>query len=185
VEPGRAEEVFRGRIFSVERLSVPGASHPYEVVRHPGSAAVLPITPAGDAILVEQLRPPIGGPLVEIPAGLLDVAGEDPLTCAARELFEETGYRHQTIEFLGGCFLSAGLSDEYSHLFVARTLAEAEGEPEEDIAVLIRPLHELVRSARAGRIRDAKTALTVLLADARGWGSASSAGSRGPVGSLE
>jgi ADP-ribose pyrophosphatase len=170
-------EVFRGRIFTVERVSVPGAEHPYEVVRHPGSAGVLPITADGDALLIEQPRPAIGGPLREIPAGILDVESEDPLSCAARELLEETGYRHETIEFLGGCYPSAGFADEYIHLFLATTRSEREREPEAGIELVRVPFTDLVRSARAGRIRDAKTALAALLADGRrpeGWG--------GPVG---
>ena len=77
--------------------------------------------------------------LTEIPAGLLDVEGEDALTCAGRELFEETGYRHTAIEFLGGYYASAGFTDEYVHVFWARTPAHPEGEPEEGIEVITRP----------------------------------------------
>ena len=69
---------------------------------------------------MKQFRPPVRQTLTEIPAGLLDVDGEDALTCAARELFEETGYRHREIEFLGGYYASAGFTDEYVHLFWAR-----------------------------------------------------------------
>jgi ADP-ribose pyrophosphatase len=172
-----SQDVFRGRIFSVERVVVPGAEHAYEVVHHPGSAAVLPITADGEAILVEQQRPAIGGPLREIPAGILDVESEDPLSCAARELLEETGYRHETIEFLGGCYPSAGFSDEYVHLFLATTRPDREREPEAGIELVRMPFIDLVRSARTGRIRDAKTALAVLLADVR-----RPQGSDGPVG---
>ena len=164
VEPAR--EVFAGRFIRVEVFPRPGGDH--EVVRHSGAAAVLAITPEGDALLVRQLRPAIGQTLVEIPAGVLDRPDEDALSCAARELLEETGYRHETIEFLGGYFSSAGFTDEYVHLFVATTVAEPEGEPEEGIEVIRRPLRELVAAARAGRVRDAKTALALLLADARG-----------------
>jgi 8-oxo-dGTP pyrophosphatase MutT (NUDIX family) len=63
------------------------------------------------------------------------VAGEDALTCAGRELFEETGYRHVEIEFLGGYYASAGFCDEYVHVFWARTTAEPEGRPESGIEV--------------------------------------------------
>jgi ADP-ribose pyrophosphatase len=167
---GESREVYRGRIFSVEQL--PGSDPPYEVVRHLGSAAVLPVTSEGEALLVEQQRPAIGGPLREIPAGILDVEAEDPLSCAARELHEETGYRHETIEFLGGCYPSPGFTDEYIHLFLARTRPEREREPEPGITLVRVPFLDLVRSARGGRVRDAKTALAALLADARhprGW----------------
>jgi len=103
----------------------------------------------------------------QIPAGLLDVHGEDALTCAARELFEETGYRHTSLEFVGGIYTSAGFTDEYIHLFLARTEAEPVGTPETGIELLRKPFEEMVGAARAGRVRDAKTAVALLLAAAR------------------
>ena len=105
--------------------------------------------------------------VTEIPAGLLDVEGEDAHTCAARELYEETGFRHTSLEFLAGFHPSAGHSAEFVHLFVALTRPEPEGEPEEGIELVRRPFADMVAEARAGRIEDAKTALALLLADAR------------------
>jgi ADP-ribose diphosphatase len=128
---------------------------------------VLPVLPTGEVLLVRQFRPAVRDELTEIPAGILDVHGEDALTCAARELFEETGYRHRTIEFLGGSFASAGFTDEYVHLFVARAAGEPEAPPEEGIALVRVPFERMVSAARAGRVRDAKTALALLLADGR------------------
>jgi ADP-ribose pyrophosphatase len=177
VEPVPTREAYRGRIIRVEVQSRPGGD--YDIVRHPGAAAVLALTPEGDVLLVRQLRPAIGQMLVEIPAGLLDRPEEDALTCAARELLEETGYRHRTIEFLGGCFSSAGFSDEYVHLFLATTDAEPEAPPEDGIEVLREPLEKMVAAARAGRIRDVKTALALLLADARGVGRGADGAGRG------
>ena len=168
MEPLPTREAYSGRIIRVVVLSRPEGD--YDVVRHPGAAAVLALTPDGEVLLVRQLRPAIGQLLVEIPAGLLDERDEDALSCAARELLEETGYRHRTIEFLGGYFSSAGFTDEYVHLFVATTAQEPEAAPEEGIELLRRPLPEMVASARAGRVRDVKTALALLLADARGVG---------------
>jgi ADP-ribose pyrophosphatase len=165
VEPGAAREAFRGRLIRVEVES--WAGHDFEVARHPGAAAVLPLMPGGDVLLVRQFRPAIRQAIVEIPAGILDVVGEDPVTCAARELFEETGYRHTSIEFLGGIYTSAGFADEYIHLFVARTTAQPERTPEGGIELLRKPFDEMVRAAMAGRVRDAKTGLALLLAAAR------------------
>ena len=165
-EPTSVRRAFAGHFLSVDLEDWPGIGA-YEVVRHPGAAAVLPITPGGDVILVRQFRPPARQVLTEIPAGLLDVAGEDAITCAARELFEETGYRHETIEFLGGCYPSAGSTDEYIHLFRARTADAPEGEPELGIELAREPLDRMVAAARTGRVRDAKTALALLLAAER------------------
>jgi ADP-ribose pyrophosphatase len=136
----------------------------YEVVRRPDAAAVLAVTPEGDALLVRQFRPAVRQVLTEVPAGLLDVEGEDALTCAARELFEETGFRHTAIEFVGGFYTSAGFTDEYVHLFRAATAAESEGTPEAGIELIRRPLGEMVAAARAGKVRDAKSALALILA---------------------
>jgi ADP-ribose pyrophosphatase len=169
-EPESVNVVFTGPVFSVARERWAGADHPYDVTRHLGAAAVLPVTPSGDVLLVRQFRPAIRQELVEIPAGLLDVDGEDAVTCAARELFEETGFAHRTIEFLGGIYTAAGFSDEYVHLFWARTQAEQSSEPEAGITLLRKPFGEIVLAAKAGRIRDAKTAIAICLAEARGVG---------------
>lgn len=165
MEPQSVHEVFRGKIIRLDVESWPSGE--YETVHHLGAAAVLPITPAGDVLLVRQFRPAIRQSLTEIPAGLLDRADEDPLTCAARELFEETGYRHTSIEFLGGYYASAGFTDEYVHLFLARTEPEPSAGPEEGIELVREPFHRMVRAAQAGRVRDVKTALALLLAAGR------------------
>ena len=99
--PGRAASRSRGRSSGSTSRTGPasgrGTSCPST-----GAAAVLPLTARRPgAVLVKQFRPAVRQVLTEIPAGLLDVEGEDALTCAARELFEETGYRHTAIEFLG------------------------------------------------------------------------------------
>lgn len=165
-EPTSSDRAFDGRYLAVDVEDWPGIGR-YEVVRRPGAAAVLPVTVTGDVLLVRQFRPPVRDALVEVPAGLLDVEGEDALSCAARELREETGYTHETIEFLGGCYASAGLTDEYVHLFWARTSPEPVSEPEPGIELVRRPFAAMVAAARAGRVRDAKTALALLMAAGR------------------
>ena len=139
----------------------------WEVVRPKDAAAVLPLTPEDDVLLVEQFRAGARRSIEEIPAGLLDLDGEDPATCAARELLEETGFRHVSLEPLAVVHTSPGSSSELVHLFVAQTRAEPEREPEEGIAIVRRRFADAVAEARAGRIADAKTALALLLADAR------------------
>jgi 8-oxo-dGTP pyrophosphatase MutT (NUDIX family) len=165
-EPGGTRPLFEGRWVRVdeEEGADVGAG---EVVRTPDAAGVLPITPEGDALLVRQFRPPVRHVVTEIPAGLLDVEGEDAQTCAARELYEETGFRHASLEFLAGFHPSAGHSAEFVHLFLARTRSEPEGRPEEGIELIRVPFSEMLADARAGRLEDVKTALAVLLADAR------------------
>ncbi len=158
--------MFRGRWVRVDEEEWPGIGA-WEVVRTPDAACVLPITPDGDVLLVRQFRPPVRHVVTEIPAGLLDVEGEDAQSCAARELFEETGFRHASLEHLAGFHPSVGHSAEFVHLYLARTRSGPEGEPEEGIELVRRPFDEMVAEARAGRIEDAKTALALLLAAAR------------------
>ena len=165
-EPTASRTAFQGAVIRLDVEEWPGHP-PYEVVHHLGAAAVLPLLPSDDVLLVKQFRPAVRQTLTEIPAGLLDKNGEDALTCAARELFEETGHRHREIEFLGGYFASAGFTDEYVHLFLARTETEPEGEVEAGIEVIRMPFGQMVDAARAGKVRDAKTALALLLAAGR------------------
>ena len=165
-EPTRSTLLFRGRWVRVDEEEWPGIGT-WEVFRPEDAAAVLPVTPDGDVVLVRQFRAGARRPIEEIPAGLLDVEGEDPATCAARELFEETGFRPASLEPLGAIHTSPGSSSELVHLFWARTGAGPEREPEEGIEVVRRPFADAVAEARAGRIDDAKTALALLLADAR------------------
>jgi ADP-ribose pyrophosphatase len=165
-EPAASRSAFEGNVLRLEIEDWPGHP-PYEVVHHPGAAAVLPFLPSNEVLLVKQFRPAVRQTLTEIPAGLLDVEGEDALTCASRELFEETGYRNRAIEFLGGYYASPGFTDEYVHLFWARTDVEPEGEPEVGIEVIRMPFAQMVDAARAGKVRDVKTALALLLAAER------------------
>lgn len=161
-EPTSAREVWAGRYLRVTVEDWPSGE--YEIVRLHDAVAVVPVTPGGDVLLVRQFRPPVRESLLEVPAGLLDVDGEDALTCAARELFEETGYRHREIGFMGGVFLSPGFADEYMHLFWATTEAAPEAAPEEGIELVRMPLDRAVAAAQAGRVRNVSTALALLLA---------------------
>jgi ADP-ribose pyrophosphatase len=165
-EPAGSRALFEGRWVRVDEEEWPGIGA-WEVVRTSDAAAVLPITPEGEALLVRQFRPPVRHIVTEIPAGLLDVEGEDPKSCAARELFEETGFRHASLEFLTGFHPSAGHTAEFVHVFLARTRPEPEGEPEEGIELVRTPFEEMLAEARGGRVEDVKTALAVLLAAAR------------------
>jgi ADP-ribose pyrophosphatase len=140
------------------------------VVHKHDAVGVAALTADRDVLLVRQFRPPVRDSLLEIPAGLLDVDGEDALTCATRELFEETGFRHTSIEFMGGCYLSPGFTDEYVHLFRAETSSEPETEPEAGIELIRMPFERAVAAARDGKVRNASTALALLMAAARAPG---------------
>jgi ADP-ribose pyrophosphatase len=165
-EPRAARPAYRGSFVGVDVEEWPGLS-PWEVVRLHDASAVLPLLPDDRVLLVRQFRPAVRQVMTEIPAGILDVDGEDALTAAVRELYEETGYRHREIEFLGGYYASAGSTDQYVHLFWARTEAEPEGSVEPGIEVTTEPFDRMVHAARSGRVRDAMTALALLMAAGR------------------
>ncbi|MBN2268656.1 MAG: NUDIX hydrolase [Acholeplasmataceae bacterium] len=88
------------------------------VLRHPGGAAVLPITKDQKILLIKQFRYPINQELIEIPAGKLD-PNESSLVCAMRELEEETSYISNHFEFLMSIHPCVGYSDEVIDLFIA------------------------------------------------------------------
>lgn len=171
--PGRRlarRDVFRGRIVevSVDRVRMPdGREVDMELVRHPGSAAVLPIAeaPGGgeEVLLLRQYRYATGAWLLEIPAGKLD-PGESAEDCARRELVEETGWAAGEIEPLGEVWPSPGILAERISLFAARGLTPAAQDLEagELLTVERLPLEEAIARAAAGEIDDAKTVCALL-----------------------
>jgi 8-oxo-dGDP phosphatase len=165
-EPAHSRVLFAGRYLSVVSETWPGIGE-WEVLRKYSAVAIVPLTPGDDVVLVRQFRVPIRQELLEVPAGLLDVDGEDALACAERELIEETGFRPRRTAFLGGLYMSPGTTDEYLHFFVTSVDDPASAAPEEGIEVVRRPFAETVAAARAGRVRDAMTTIALLLAAER------------------
>jgi ADP-ribose pyrophosphatase len=160
--PPGAQDVFRGRLVSVEVWP----ERYREIVRHPGSCAAVALD-GTDVLMVRQLRDAVGERLLEIPAGTRDVEGEDAGACAAREVREETGRPVAHIEALGWVYASPGFLDERVDLFLA-DLAPGEGKPpEEGIEVVRLSFEEAVRMATSGEIRDAKSVVGILLTAAR------------------
>ena len=164
---------YRGGFFSVvvDRIRLPGGrTAKREIVRHPGAAAVVPLQD-GAVLLVRQNRHAVGTDVLEIPAGKLDVPGEDPAACARRELEEETGYRARVLEPMGAFYSSPGFTDERYHLFLATGLERTGPPPDHDdgepIATEWLSLDDAVEAVGNGGIVDAKTALGILLAELR------------------
>lgn len=159
------EYVFRGRLISVRVEETERGLR--EIVEHPGAVAILAVNEKGEVLLVRQHRCGAGRDLWEIPAGTLE-PGEDPLRCAQRELWEETGLRAKKWRKLGIFYTSPGILNELMHLFLAE---ELEGEPspqvEGEIAeVMFRHPVEVLEGISRGEAGDGKTlaAFSFLLA---------------------
>jgi ADP-ribose pyrophosphatase len=101
------------------------AGHPIErfIVRHQGSAIVMPVNAGGEILLARQFRLPANAYLWEIPAGRID-PGETPLAAAKRELIEETGLRAKRWKRLFSLYMSPGFLDEKMHIFLATGLTQ-------------------------------------------------------------
>jgi ADP-ribose pyrophosphatase len=160
------ETVFAGRVLdvAVEKHEMPdGRQASFEIIRHPGGAAALPVLPDGRVLLIRQFRPAIGEMIYEIPAGRLE-PGESAEDCAGRELIEEVGYSAAQLLPLGGLWSTIGFCDEYIHLFLARdlTLEEQDLEPDEIIDLCPMTLAEAVEKVHNGEILDGKTQLALL-----------------------
>ena len=163
-----SEDIFDGHLLHVKRDNVRlpnGKTAVREWIAHPGASAVIPLLPDGRVILVRQYRYPMQQITVEIPAGKLDVPGEDPLDCARRELKEETGYAAGRYEKLTTIATTVGFSDECIHLYAAEDLTPGEQCPDEDefIHLVKLPLEEAYAMVRDGRIMDAKSVAAILM----------------------
>ncbi|MEU3298645.1 MULTISPECIES: NUDIX hydrolase [unclassified Streptomyces] len=154
---------FRGNKTSVrtDDVVMPDGSvarRDYQV--HPGSVAVLALDESGRVLVLRQYRHPVRQKLWEIPAGLLDVPGENPLTAAQRELYEEAHVKAVDWRVLTDVYTTPGGCDEAVRIFLARDLSEAEGErfqvseEEADMELARVPLEDLVRGVLAGELHN-------------------------------
>ena len=155
------KHIYRGRVITVniDTVTLPnGMTVDLEMVRHPGAAAIVPLTDGGSVILVKQFRHAAGGFIYEIPAGKLH-PGEDPKACAARELEEEVGYRAGKLELMSSIFTAPGFTDEVIHIYKATDLVRGQQRLDRDevLEVLEVSLTEAIGMIEAGTIRDAKT----------------------------
>ncbi|NLU76411.1 NUDIX hydrolase [Streptomyces sp. HNM0575] len=127
---------------------------------HPGSVAVLALDEDDRVLVLSQYRHPVREKLWEIPAGLLDVPGENPLRAAQRELYEEAHVKAGDWRVLADVYTTPGGSDEAVRVFLARDVAAAEGErfevseEEADMELARVPVADLVRGVLAGELHN-------------------------------
>jgi 8-oxo-dGDP phosphatase len=166
----RSEVVYEGAVWRVRRdvIDYPSGEITRDYVDHPGAACVVALDDDNNVVLLSQYRHPVGLRNVEIPAGLLDIPGEDPLVCAKRELAEEAGLKATRWEHLMTLNVSPGGSNEIIHIYLAEGLSDAESDfvktgEEVDMSVHRVPLVDAIEACFAGRITN-NIAVTALLA---------------------
>jgi len=161
------ELIFDGIIAKAHKVGVrmpDGRVVQRDFIHYPGAAVVLPILDDGSIVMIRNYRFAVQEHLWELVAGVLE-KGEDPASCAARELAEETGYTAGKIEKLGAFYTGPGTTDELIHAFVATELADGRQNLERYEQITVEPVaeHDVRRMILDGRIHDAKTIATLAM----------------------
>ncbi|MCW2796971.1 NUDIX hydrolase [Nocardioides sp.] len=161
-----------------DRIRRPGhpEEEPFErlVLEHPGAVIVLAVDAEERVFCLSQYRHPAGRRFIEIPAGLCDAHGEDPLEVARRELREEAQLEAGDWTHLTSTYSSPGISNELMHVYLARDLREAGrgdfelAHEEADMTAFWVPYDELLAAVLDGRVGDAPLVIAILVAQARG-----------------
>ena len=158
-----SETVFKGRLMHVklDRVRLPdGGESTREYIVHPGAVVVIPVFENGDLLLERQHRYPLHRDFIELPAGKID-AGEADLTCAKRELEEETGYTASEWREVTTIYPCIGYSDERLAFYLARGLEAGNHgrDPDEFLEILRVPFGEAMDWLRSGKICETKTVI--------------------------
>ncbi|MBT8163813.1 MULTISPECIES: NUDIX hydrolase [Arthrobacter] len=172
-----SSKVYEGRIWDVVsdafELNEDAGTLVRDYIDHPGAVAVLPMNVDGEILLLKQYRHPVGMDLWEIPAGLLDVEGEDFVVGAARELAEEADLTAATWNVLADFFNSPGSSSEAIRIYLARGLGDVpeadrhvRTDEEAEIELEWVPLEEAVSAVLEGRLHNPSAVVGILAAAA-------------------
>lgn len=152
-----------GRVIAVrrDRVEPPGGGESFvrDVVEHPGAVGVVALDAAERMLLVRQYRHPVRHRLLEPPAGLLDIEGENYRLAAERELWEEAATKAADWRVLVDSFTSPGLTSEAVRIFLARDLSEADEvydrlHEEADMETVWAPLADVVKAVLAGDLHN-------------------------------
>lgn len=169
-----SSEVYRGAVWGVreDRVRYGDGEIVRQYIDHSGAAAVVAVDEGGRVLLLQQYRHPIRQRDWELPAGLLDVVGEDPMDAARRELAEEADLVATGWEPLVSTYTTPGSNSEIVHIYLATGLSPAgetfdRTDEEADIRLAWVPLREAADGVLAGRLRNGILAVGILAAERR------------------
>jgi ADP-ribose pyrophosphatase len=164
------ELIYHGRVFDLSRVETRlpnGTVTHYDLVNNRPSVTIVPVDQLGQIWFVRQYRLGVGGQLLELPAGLVE-PGEDGLTCAAREIREETGMAAGELKKVGDFYLAPGYATEFMQIYLATNIypSPLNADADEFLSVCTYPSAEVYQMVRRGEIQDGKTLAALLLAQA-------------------
>ena len=166
-----SERVYEGSRITVRNdvVSLPdGGTALRDIVEHPDAVSIVALDSDNNVVLVRQYRRAPKLFLLEVPAGVID-PGEEPVQTAQRELREETGFAATTLDFLGDFYTAPGVLTERMYAFLATGLTEDALPPDEDEDIEVErvPLAKAMEMARSGELNDAKSIVSLLMAERR------------------
>ena len=175
ISESKVHQGYIWHVVTAEYEAPDGTRFTRDIVRSPGAVGVVPLVfdAEGNAsvVLVAQYRPPYEQVVIEIPAGMRDIEGEDTAEVARRELIEEAGLAAGELVLLGEIYPSPGMTDSVTSLYLATnctpTPTDRHGPEEDHMEILHVPLVDALAMIDRGEIRDAKTVSALLLTDRR------------------
>lgn len=162
-----SEPIFEGTFLSITRDTVrlPNGKEAYRLIaQHPGAVCVLAITDNQEVILVRQWRYATGQALLEVPAGKLDIEGEDIATCALRELAEETSYTAESVSLVRTFYTAPGFCNEKMYLFKANGVrfgSQLAGDDDEFTETVLLTKEQVRLALDNQEIQDGKTLIAL------------------------
>ena len=157
-----SEVLTKTRVFDVRKDSSrsprTGQMHDFFVLETGDWVNIVPITPAGEVVLIRQFRHGVADFTLEIPGGMLDPEDASPAIGARREMLEETGFDSSAVEHLGTAHPNPAIQGNRCHMFVARDCTEVgatQFDTTEETEVVLAPLGTIPHLIREGKITHA------------------------------
>ncbi len=166
----KIKPVFKGKllkVFVIRKRLPNGYLATFEIIKHPGAALIIPFLAKDKIIMLRQLRPVIKSYIYELPAGTLSKE-ESPISCARREIIEETGFSARKFTKLGSIYPVPGYSTEKIVIYKAEGLTKKTrmAEKDEVLRSYLLTKRDIKSLFKKGRIVDAKTICGLTLC---GW----------------